>query len=212
MSARAPKTEGPPPQTQNQPSTCDAGPVRSDIHEVCQNRLITNLATKEAAIVALRVGAEAVFASMHPPLLECVDGLDNTIDRIFTRRECRALGLEYDGMFPVEYSVCSPLKSSGRHKIGIALDTLLDAAESAGVDRNAMRDAVYAPVIAADDKERARRRRRAEANERVVTAWNTAIVEAAAIGASPRATLAAAASAVRRSQSGRPAEKGGRRD
>ena len=29
MSPRAPKTEGPPPETRNRPSTCDAGPVQS---------------------------------------------------------------------------------------------------------------------------------------------------------------------------------------
>jgi hypothetical protein len=57
MSARAPKIEGPPPETQNRPSTCDAGPVQSSFDAgQCEQADNTNRAKAEANSQTLTVG------------------------------------------------------------------------------------------------------------------------------------------------------------
>jgi hypothetical protein len=125
----------------------------------CEQTNSTNQAKAEAAIVVLRNGVETLFASMKPPLRKCLDGLDNTIARIFFRRECRADGHDVPHWArAVEYAApWSPLKSAERHRIGVELDVMLDVADAAGLNRNAMWDAVYAPLIAAEDKDKAER-------------------------------------------------------
>jgi hypothetical protein len=57
MSARVPKIDGPPPETQNNRSVGSAAVVQSSLDAgQCEQAHSTNQTTKEAAIVALRVG------------------------------------------------------------------------------------------------------------------------------------------------------------
>lgn len=195
------KSAGRPPETQNNRSVASAAVVRSDIFGVCQNAFITNPPTKEAAIVALRAGVEMLYQleERKRPLFEIAEALDTTIGCVFYRRECRALGKRVPERWRVEeYGPYSRLSSASRLRVAAEMDRVIDAAEAAGLDEKVISDELYAPLIAAEEKEQARRARRAEAAARLVAAWNAAVMEAAAIDASPDATLAAAVSAARR--------------
>ena len=134
MSARVTKIEGPPLKTPNNRSVGSAAVVQSGFEAGCEKSDSTSQTQKEAAIVALRAGADTLFASMKPPLRKCLSGLDSTIYRIFDRREYRAVGQKMPSWAKaVEYAPSySPLKSAERGRIGIELDAMLDAAEFGG--------------------------------------------------------------------------------
>jgi hypothetical protein len=155
----------------------------------------------EAAIIALRAGVETLYRleERKRPLFEIAEGLDTTIYRVFERREYRARGERVPPRRRVDADgLGTRLSRASRLRVAAEMDRLIDAAEAAGLDEKAISDELYAPIMAAEEKEQARRARRAEAAARLVAAWNAAVMEAAAIDASPDATPAAAVSAARR--------------
>jgi hypothetical protein len=198
-----------PPKTK-QPHAWQGTGLSSDNNGVCQNAFITNPATKEAAIIVLRAGVEALYRleERKRPLFEIAEGLDTTIYRVFERREYRARRERVPERRRVDAcDLGGRLSRASRLRVAAEMDRLIDAAEAAGLGEEAIRDELYAPLMAAEEKEEARKRRRNESAARLVAAWNTAILEASANDASPEATLAAAVSAAR----GFRREKGGSR-
>ncbi len=212
MSARDTKIEGPPSEMQNNRSVASAAVVQNGFDEGrCEQANSTQNQKTEAAIVTLRAGVETLYRleERKRPLFEIAEGLNTTIGCVFYRRECRALSKQVPQRWRIDEYGSPRLSSGARLRVAAEMDRLIDAAEAAGLEEEAIRDELYAPLIAAEEKEEARTRRRNEAAERLVAAWNAAIMEAVANDASPEATLAVAVSAARQERGRR--EKGGSR-
>ncbi len=206
-----PKIDGPPPETQNNRSVASAAVVQNGFDEGrCEQANSTQNQKTEAAIIALRAGVETIYRleERKRPLFEIAEGLDTTIYRVFERREYRARGEcvpQCRRVDAYDLGMWSRLSCASRRRIAAEMDRLIDTAEAAGLDEKVITNELYAPLIAAEEKEDARRARRAEAAARLVAAWNAAIMEAVANDASPAATLDAAITAARRCRR----EKGG---
>ena len=178
MSARTPKIDGPPPETENNRSVASAAVVQISLDAgQCEQAYSTNQTTNEAAIIALRASVEALYRleERKRPLFQIAEGLNTTIGCVFYRRQCRALGKEVPQRWRVDEYGWEPrarLSSASRLRIAAEMDRLIEAAQAAGLDEIAIRDALYAPLIAAEDQEEARRRSSHEATARLVASWN----------------------------------------
>ena len=177
MSARVTKIDGPPHKTPNNRSVGSAAIVQSGFDTGCAYANTTSQTQKEAAIIALRAGVESLYRleERKRPLFEIAEGLNTTIGCVFYRRQCRALGKQVPQHWRVDEHGWEPrarLSRTSRRRVAAEMDRLIDAAEAAGLDEIAIRHELYAPLIAAEDKEEARRRRSHEAAARLIAAWN----------------------------------------